>query len=159
MRSRRLVLGLVIMALATAGCGSGNSSSRSPTASSGSSATAITRPLHIYRVGMTGKAELFHGAPNGSGDAVIAIHRGSVVCWRFAHLHGFIDATVADIQVGAKGRPGSTLVPRSTGLRVHHRGCVQPSAAAIKAIERDPAGYSVNIHSLQHPASAVKGQL
>lgn len=88
-----------------------------------------------------------------------AIHRSSVVCWRFSHLHGFNNATVAHIHVGRKGHTGNVPVPLSTGARLHHRGCVQASTAAVRAIERNPAGYYVNIHSLQYPAGAVRAQL
>ncbi len=116
-------------------------------------------PLHVYRVTLTGRAETPHGAANGTGDAVIAIHRGSIVCWRFVHLRGFRNATAAHIHAGARGKAGSVLLPLSTGARLHHRGCVQASRVAVTAIERDPPGYFVSIHSLQYPAGAVRAQL
>jgi hypothetical protein len=34
-----------------------------------------------------------------------------------------------------------------------------PSAALIEAIEKDPHGYCVNIHSKQYPGGAVRAQL
>ncbi len=159
MRAQRLVPGLVILALGIAGCGSSSSSHHSSTPSSRSSVAGVSAPLRVYRVKLTGVAETPRGAPNGSAAAVIAIHRGPVVCWRFSHLHGFSIATVAHIHTGAKGRTGSVLVPLSSGPRLHHRGCVQASAAAVKAIERHPAGYYVNIHSARYPAGAIRAQL
>lgn len=159
MRSQRMALGLVILALGIAGCGSNSSSSPSSSSSSGSSAAAATAPLRVYRVKLTGHGETPPGAPNGSGAAVIALHHGAVVCWRFSHLHGFSNATVAHIHTGAKGRSGAVLVPLSTGPHLHHRGCVRASAAAIKAIEHDPAGHYVNVHSARYPAGAVRAQL
>jgi CHRD domain len=110
-------------------------------------------------VRLTGKAEISKGATQGTGYAIIAIHRGSVICWRFAHLHGFVNATVAEIDAGVKGRSGAAIVPLSTGPRLHHRGCVKTGASAISAIEQSPPGYYVNVHSQQSPSGAVRGQL
>jgi len=156
MRCTRVALGLVILALGIAGCGS---SSKSSASSSKLSAAGTTAPLRVYRVKLTGNAETPRGAPNGSAAAVIAIHRGSVVCWRFSHLHGFSNATVAHIHTGAKGSSGNILVPLSTGPRLHHRGCVHASVAAINMIENDPFGHYVNVHSARYPAGAVRAQL
>ncbi|MDQ6732037.1 MAG: CHRD domain-containing protein [Actinomycetota bacterium] len=108
---------------------------------------------------MSGRAERPHGAPHGFGVGVIAIHAGSVVCWRFAHLHGFVSATVAHIHTGSRGTSGPVLIPLSTAPALHHQGCAHASAAAITAIERDPSGHYVNVHSAHYPAGAVRGQL
>jgi len=113
--------------------------------------TGVSAPLRVYRVLLTGRGETPHGAANGSGDAVIAIHSGSVVCWRFAHLHGFLNATVAHIHAGRTGKSGTIVVPLSTGAHLHHQ--------VVKAIEDNPAAYYVNIHSLKYPAGAVRAQL
>lgn len=153
---KRMAPAVVMVALGMSGCGGSNSVSRS---ASGSTAAGVSAPLRVYRVTLSGKAETPHGAPNGSGDAVIAIHRGWVVCWRFSHLHGFLDATVAHIHFGRKGKSGVVVVPLSVGSRLHHRGCVQASEATVITIERHPAAYYVNIHSLRFPAGAVRSQL
>ncbi|MGI8711975.1 MAG: CHRD domain-containing protein [Solirubrobacteraceae bacterium] len=149
----------MVLALVAVGCGSGSSSGRPPPPSSGLSAAATSAPRRVYRVTLTGKSETPAGAANGSGAAVIAIHRGSVVCWRFAHLHGFLNATVAHIHIGPQGRSGAVVVPLSMGPRLHHRGCVQASAETVTAIERHPSSYYVNIHSVKYPAGAVRAQL
>jgi hypothetical protein len=116
--------------------------------------------MHIYRVRLSGgKAETPPGAPQGTGTAVIAFHGSSLVCWRFAHLHGFLDATFAHIHSGATGKSGNIVVPLSTSPALHHQGCVPVSAALVKAIERHPANYYVNIHSRQYPGGAVRAQL
>lgn len=141
---------LLIALVGIAGCGGSGSSTPS---------SASSPPLHLYRVALTGAAEIPKGSTRGSGYAVIAIHRGSVVCWRFAHLHGFVNATVAQIHVGVNGESGRVLQPLSTGPRLHHRGCVRTTPATVRAIERDPPNYYVNVHSQLYPAGAVRGQL
>lgn len=149
-RLGRVAALLASVSIGIAGCGS-TGSTTPPSASD--------PPLHLYRVKLTGKAEIPVGAAKGTGYAIIAIHRGSIVCWRFAHLHGFLDGTVAQIHVGLKGRSGKMLLPLSTGPRLHHRGCVRVGAAAITAIERAPSDHYVNVHSQQYPSGAVRGQL
>jgi len=141
------------VALALAGCGGGASRH----AASGHA--SASRPLHVYRVTMSGRAESPHGAPHGVGVGVIAIHAGSVVCWRFAHLHGFASATVAHIHTGRRGRSGPVLIPLSTAPALHHQGCTHTTASALTAIVRDPGGYYVNVHSVRYRAGAVRGQL
>jgi hypothetical protein len=108
---------------------------------------------------LTGIAEIPKGAANGSGYAIIALHHGSVICWRFAHLHGFLNATLAQLHVGLNGESGRVLQALSTGPRLHHRGCVRTIPAAVTAIERDPSNYYVDVHSQRYPAGAVRGQL
>jgi hypothetical protein len=108
---------------------------------------------------LTGKAEIPKGAADGSGYAVIAIHRGSIVCWRFAHLHGFRGATLAQLHVGFSGWAGRVVQPLSTGPRLRHRGCVPTTSATVRAIELDPSNYYVDVQSKRYPAGAVRGQL
>lgn len=153
MRGRRWAAGVVALplALGLAGCGGSSSGHAAGSASGG-------RPLHLYRATMTGRAER-HGAPHGVGIGLVSIHSASVVCWRFAHLHGFVHATVAHIHIGGRGKSGAIVVRLSTGSRLHHQGCTRAPASAVTAIERNPAGYYVNVHSAAYPAGAVRGQL
>lgn len=152
-QSGRIAAILVIGLSGVSGCG-GSGSSRPRSAS-----PAASKPLRTYRVRLTGTAEIPKGPVNGSGYAIIALHRGSVVCWRFAHLHGFRNATVAQIRVGPDGKAGHVLQPLSTGQRLRHRGCIQTSPAEVTAIERNPSNYYVDVHSRLYPDGAVRGQL
>jgi hypothetical protein len=147
-RPKLIAASLAALALSAAGCAS----------STPSSATSAS-PVTIYRTVLTGTAENPPGAPNGTGDAIIAFHGSSLVCWRFAHLHGFTNATVAHINTGATGKSGSVAVPLSTGPRLHHQGCVPITPTLAKTIEHNPPDYYVNIHSTQYPGGAVRGQL
>jgi CHRD domain-containing protein len=115
--------------------------------------------VRLYRVELTGKADIPKGAANATGWAVIAIHRDSTVCWRFAHLHGFFDATLAQLHVGLSGAAGRVAQRLSTGPRLRHRGCVRTSPATVRAIELDPSNYYVDVQSKLYPAGAIRGQL
>jgi hypothetical protein len=183
MRLKSLVtVGIAGLSLGVAACGSSSSSSSSSSAASSSStpstSTAAQAPAagkkgsthhkllatgvpgRIYDVKLTGKAETPAGAPKGAGSAVIALHgRSLTVCWRFSHLRGFTAATFAHIHQGVSGKAGNVVVPLSTTAKLHHKGCVASTATLIKAIEKDPHGYYVNIHSKKYPGGAVRAQL
>jgi CHRD domain len=157
MRSTLLAPAAVTAALGLAACGGGGSGTsthhRGATPSSGS------RPTQVYRITLSGAPTTPRGAPHGTGAAIIAFHPRSILCWRFAHLHGFTDATVAHIQLGAGGHTGKVVVPLSHGSRLHHQGCTRVSSALAAAIARDPARYYVSIGSAQYPGGAVRAQL
>ncbi len=158
MRPRLLVPSFaVLLMLGMAACGS--SSKTSSSSKPGSATAKRAGPVQIYRVALVGAAETPRGAPSGSGAAVIAFHGSSVVCWRFAHLHGFTNATFAHIHLGAARKSGKVIVPLSTGPRLRHQGCVPVTSALAKSIQKRPRDYYVNIHSTQYPGGAVRGQL
>jgi hypothetical protein len=154
MHSRSSLPALAIAALCVAACGSSG-----PRVAGASSSVSHTRPTQIYRVRLGGGAETPRGAPLGQGDAIISFHGDSVICWRFAHLHGFTDATSAHIQAGTNGRSGAVVVALSTAPRLHHQGCASVSPTLGKAIMSNPGGYYVNIRSIRYPAGAVRAQL
>ena len=98
-------------------------------------------------------------AKHGVGAAVIAFHGASMVCWRFAHLHGFTDATSARVDVGTVRRAGQTVIVLSPGPRLRHQGCVMVNPALSRKIVARPGGYYVLIESKQYPQGAVRAQL
>jgi hypothetical protein len=109
-------------------------------------------------VDLTGKEAVPHGAPIGSGKAVIALHDKALrICWRFGHLHRFVHATAAQIHRGEKGKVGPVVVP--LGRRFRHKGCVKTAAATITAIAKNPHGYYVTVESRKYRSGAVRGQL
>lgn len=158
---KQVVPALAVLALNLAACGSGGSSTTSGSArpASGVSLASRSRPTRLYRVRLSGTAETPPGAPHGTGAAIIAFHGHSMVCWRFAHLHGFTNATLAHIHIGTKGRSGNVVVALSTGPRLHHQGCVSISPVMSKKLRSEPSRYYVNIDSIQYPGGAVRAQL
>jgi len=157
MRSK-VVAAVAVLVPGLAGCGGSGSGTggvthRAAVPGSGS------RPTEIYRVRLSGATETPPGAAHGVGDAIIAFHGDSLVCWRFAHLHGFTDATSAHVQIGAAGRTGQVVIGLSPGPRLHHQGCVPVSPALSSRIWARPNGYYVNVHSYQYPQGAVRAQL
>jgi CHRD domain len=156
MREKLLAGTVAALALGVAGCG--GSGSTSATAAS-RKAPAQAGPILIYRASLAGSTGTPAGAPAGAGEAVVALHGSTVLCWRFAHLHGFTNATGARIQLGSDGHSAHLLTPLSTGPRLHHRGCLTVTPGSAKAIERRPSAYYVAIDSTGYPAGAVRGRL
>lgn len=157
MRTSSTILVLTASASMLAACGSSGSSSSTP--GSKAAGAGIKGPVKIYRVKLSGVAETSGGAPAGTGDAIIALHGTSVVCWRFAHLHGFTGATSARVYAGSKDKDGKVVASLSAGPQLHHQGCRHAHPSVITAIERRPQDYYVNIHSAQYPHGAVRAQL
>lgn len=91
-------------------------------------------------------------AKHGVGAAVITFHSPSMVCWRFAHLHGFTDATSARVDVATVGRAGKTVIVLSPGPRLRHQRCVTVNPAFSRKIVARPGGYYVSIESKAVPA-------
>jgi len=127
--------------------------------STATSSAVSAHPTALYTVAMTGAAETSHGAPQGHAMAIIAFHGASKVCFRFAHLHGFVDATAAHIYSGTIGHAGRVALALSSGPRLHHRGCRAISPTVSRTIWQQPSAYYVNVHSRRYPGGAVRAQL
>ena len=158
MRSKTLASTAAVVAIGVAGCG-GTGSGLGSAAHRAAVPASGRRPTQIFAVRMSGTTELTAGARHGVGAAVIAFHGASTICWRFAHLHGFTNATSAQINEGVARHVGQTVIVLSAGPRLHHQGCVPVSPALTKRIVARPAGYSVTIRSEQYPQGAVRAQL
>jgi hypothetical protein len=180
MRSKLLIAGLAVALLGVAGCGSSSSSSSTPAstgttpastgttpastgttpAKQGHKVKVVAVPSRTYSVKLTGPAEVPAGAPKGLGTALVKIHgKTDEVCWRFSRLTGVAGPYLyAHIHKGAKGTAGNVVVPLP-GSSYQNHGCVPASVAILKAIEADPHGYYVNIHTKKYPGGAVRAQL
>lgn len=158
MRSRLLVGTVAVLGIGVGACG-GSGSRGGGTTHRAAVPGAGSRPTQIFRVRMSGALEITPAAKNGGGAAVIAFHGASRICWRFAHLHGFTDATSARLDAGPMGRAGTTVIMLSPGPRLRHQGCVPVNPTLSKKIVAQPADYYVSIQSKQYPHGAVRAQL
>jgi hypothetical protein len=108
---------------------------------------------------MTGKNEVPKGARQGSGKAVFTLDASKgKVCWKFSSIKGISKVTASHIHKGAKGTSGNVVVPLFTGA-LKMKGCVKAAKSLITAIEKHPAGYYANIHTVKYPAGAIRGAL
>jgi V8-like Glu-specific endopeptidase len=122
-------------------------------------ALAASSATETLTTAMLGKNEVPKGAPTGSGTAVIKLDpvKGTV-CWTFSKVKGITKVTAAHIHKAPKGKSGNVVVPFFAGA-LKTKGCVFAKATVIKAIEKSPTSYYVNIHTVKYPAGAIRGQL
>jgi len=104
-----------------------------------------------------GKSESPKGAAKGKGTAKITI-TGTKVCWKFTGISGIDKVTASHIHAGKAGKSGNVVVAFFAGP-LKMTGCVASNAATVKAIEKTPAAFYVNIHTVKYPAGAIRGQL
>jgi LPXTG-motif cell wall-anchored protein len=135
-----------------------------PAGSTGDSATLAkktapaTTKLHAN---LTGEAEVPPGDAQASGTADVKVSGGQV-CWD-VRWTGFA-ATASHIHKAVKGKAGPIVVPffkaeqgAVSGQR--KQGCTEVSAELAKGIAEHPANYYVNVHDVEFPKGAIRGQL
>lgn len=111
---------------------------------------------------MTGAAERpGPGDPDGSGTATITLNPGTgQVCWEIQVSGITLPATAAHIHEAPVTDPGPVVVPLSapdaTGFA---SGCASVDREEIMEIIQHPEEYYVNVHNVDFPAGALRGQL
>ena len=115
---------------------------------------ATRRPDFV--VPLSGANEVGGGDPDGTGVARVDFV-GDQVCFDI-QVTGVDDVILAHIHVGAAGTNGPVVIDfmfPENGFD----GCVTADRNLMRAIRRNPAGYYVNVHSVEFPGGAVRGQL
>lgn len=115
-----------------------------------------------FTVTMTGDAERpGPGDPDGTGTAVLRLNPGQEeVCFTLMVADIQLPAIGAHIHVGDVDSPGPVVVPLTApDAGGTSSGCVSADRDLVRAILRSPEAYYVNVHSVDFPAGAVRGQL
>ncbi len=97
------------------------------------------------------------GAPAGKGTVNLTI-TGTKVCWKFTGVKGIDKVTASHIHLGKAKTSGNVVVAFFAGP-LKTTGCVAAKSAVVRAIEKNPKNYYVNIHTVKYPAGAIRGQL
>jgi len=118
-------------------------------------AGASAQKSHSLHATLTGKVEVPKGDPDGSGTAEVKI-TGTKVCWEI-HVAKVGKIVAAHIHKGGPGVAGPVVVP--FGKTYASKGCFNSTSAIVSAIEKNPAGYYVNVHNATYPGGALRGQL
>jgi LPXTG-motif cell wall-anchored protein len=144
------------------GSGSGGSGSDSATQAGGSgSGAAAGDGWTTLSASMTGDVEVpGPGAPGATGQAAVRI-KGSQLCFRLSWSG--IEATAGHIHRGAPGAAGPIVVPffkSATPLAGDSStGCLTVAQALARELVQRPGSFYANVHTIELPAGAVRGQL
>jgi len=109
-----------------------------------------------FKANLLGKSEVPKAATKGKGSVSITI-TGNKVCWKFTKVTGIGKPLVSHIHKGSTKVSGPVVVP--LGGKYAATGCIASTGAIVKAIEKNPKGYYVNIHTPKFPNGAIRGQL
>ena len=145
MRSRLLALAALATALATGLVLAAGTGARDAATVELVAKLKGTNEVPAARASNTGRAEIKLNAATGR------------VCWEFyiTKLDG--KPTAAHIHKGAKGVSGPVKVPLGTTYK--RQGCTKAAKALVRAIRAKPGAFYVNVHTVKHPAGAMRGQL
>ena len=110
----------------------------------------------VYAFDLKGSSE-----PNATGTAVVRIRKDAgQVCYRLHAENVTLPTVAAHIHRGAAGTNGPVVVPfTAPGADGNSSGCAPAAATLIDEILGNPAGFYVNVHTKEHPAGAIRGQL
>ncbi len=118
------------------------------------------RPLHAV---LTGLAEVpGPGDPDGLGQATLLTDtEQGEVCYEITVANIALPVTAAHIHAGSPFEAGPVVVTLFEGTDEDGllSGCVSADPAVLAAIQTHPGDYYVNVHNVEYPAGAVRGQL
>ena len=112
---------------------------------------------------LTGWAEVpGPGDPDGLGQATILPNTDQgEVCYEITVANIALPVTAAHIHAGSPFEAGPVVVTLFEGTDEDGflSGCVSADPAVLAAIQSQPWDYYVNVHNVEYPAGAVRGQL
>ncbi len=112
-------------------------------------------------VTMTGLQEVpGPGDPDGTGTVAIRVEpANSRVCWTL-YARDIDQPTGAHIHRGGAGQAGPPVVPLTTpGRDGRSEGCAPVTPELARELTLEAHNFYVNVHTVAHPAGAIRGQL
>ena len=109
---------------------------------------------------LTGAAEVpGPGDPDGTGTAKLWLNPGQgEVCYELS-VSGISPAFAAHVHIAPAGIAGPVVIPLAAPTNGSSSACATASRELVLAIIQNPENYYVNVHNVDFPAGALRGQL
>ena len=109
---------------------------------------------------LTGAAEVpGPGDPDGTGTAKLWLNPGQgEVCYELS-VSGISPAFAAHVHIAPAGIAGPVVLPLAAPTNGSSSACASASRELVLAIIQNPENYYVNVHNVDFPAGALRGQL
>lgn len=99
------------------------------------------------------------GDPDGTGTALVRINPGQKQLCYSITVRNIAPATMAHIHEAPAGSAGPVARGLAAPTGGTSQGCLPITRELALEIVRNPSDYYVNVHNLEFPGGAVRGQL
>ena len=142
-----LTMGVVASGLALTGCATVEEA-------------VVQQTAETYNAMLTGAQEPRGGDPDGSARAQISVsNRLNQICYDVNDIRNIGEITAIHVHRGAPGVEGPPVWTLTKSNEGSWNGCTSKEDWMQAAMESNFTGYYVNIHTPEHPAGAIRGQL
>jgi hypothetical protein len=126
-------------------------------------AAPVSAKVKKLEASLSGQNEMPAADPDGSGKAELRLNKAKKkVCYEI-RTKNISDVMMAHIHAGSKSvAAGPIVVPLFTSPRSGSKfeGCAKNvSKSLISKILKHPSRYYVNVHTMDFPGGAIRGQL
>ena len=108
---------------------------------------------------LLGSNEVRMGDPDGSGTFEMTINLGQGTLTYELNVTGIEEAMAAHIHSGVAGVAGDVVVTLAAPSDGSSSGTLMISKELAREILKNPEAYYVNVHNMDYPAGALRGQL
>jgi hypothetical protein len=121
---------------------------------------AVQVTTTTYNASLTGAQEVGGGDPDGSAKAEISVAKNlDRVCYDIRDIRNIGPITAAHIHEGAMGQDGPPVITLTKAPEGGFKGCVGAPEWLQDAMKANFSNYYVNIHTVDYPKGAIRGQL
>jgi len=109
---------------------------------------------------LTGSTEVpGPGDQDGRGRILLTIEADSgKICYQ-ASIEGIAQPKQAHVHQGEVGSSGPPVITLTSDLKSNPNGCTMTEPAVLAELAERPSQFYLNVHSVEHPAGAIRGQL
>jgi len=120
----------------------------------------IEKTAETYKATLTGAEEPAGGDPDGYATAEISVaDRADQICYDINNIRNLGTITAIHVHRGARGVDGPPVWTLTRANEGGWKGCSGKGEWLQDAIENRFTSYYVNIHTIEYPNGAIRGQL